>query len=74
MSRSIKKPIILNLYDVFPGHAMSIGVIRNRFVFNVLRLIQKVLYKKCKYIVAMSEDMKLQLMNEKVDEKKDRSN
>ncbi len=70
MSRSIKKPIILNLYDVFPGHAMSIGVIRNRFVFNVLRLIQKVLYKKCKYIVAMSEDMKLQLMNEKVDEKK----
>ena len=29
---SIKKPIILNLYDVFPGHAMSIGVIKNKFI------------------------------------------
>lgn len=66
----LKKPIILNLYDVFPGHAMSIGVIKNKLVFNVLRLIQKILYKKCTYIVAMSEDMKAQLMAEKVPERK----
>lgn len=62
----LKKPIVLNLYDVFPGHAMSIGVIKNKFIYNVFRLIQKVLYKKCKYIVAMSEDMKKQLVEEKV--------
>lgn len=70
MQSIIKKPIVLNLYDVFPGHAMSIGVIKSRFIFNTLRLIQKILYRKCKYIVAMSEDMKVQLMNENVDEKK----
>jgi glycosyltransferase involved in cell wall biosynthesis len=70
LSIIVKKPIILNLYDVFPGHAMSIGVIKNRFLFNVLRLIQRVLYKKCKYIVAMSEDMKKQLLNENVSEEK----
>lgn len=67
---SLKKPIILNLYDVFPGHAMSIGVIKNKFVYNVLRVIQKVLYRKCKYIVAMSEDMKKQLLVEKVPDEK----
>ncbi len=66
----LKKPIVLNLYDVFPGHAMSIGVIKNKLVFNVLRIIQKVLYRKCKYIVAMSDDMKKQLLDEKVPEHK----
>ena len=67
---SIKKPIILNLYDVFPGHAMSIGVIKNKFIYNVLRIIQKVLYRKCTYVVAMSDDMKKQLLAEKVPDKK----
>lgn len=66
----MKKPIILNLYDVFPGHGMSIGVIKNKFVYKTLRIIQRVLYRKCKYIVAMSEDMKTQLLQEKVDESK----
>ena len=55
---ALHRPIVLNLYDVFPGHAMSIGVIKNKLIYNVFRIMQKVLYKKCKYIVAMSEDMK----------------
>lgn len=66
----LKKPIILNLYDVFPGHAMSIGVIKNKLVYNVLRLIQKILYRMCTYVVAMSDDMKKQLLAEKVPEEK----
>ena len=66
----LKRPIVLNLYDVFPGHAMSIGVIKNKFIYNALRIVQKVLYKKCKYIVAMSEDMKKQLLDEKVPDEK----
>lgn len=67
---TLRKPIILNLYDVFPGHAMSIGVIKNKLVFHALRLLQKVLYWKCTYVVAMSEDMKQRLLEEHVPEKK----
>ena len=66
----VKKPIVLNLYDVFPGHAKSIGVIKNEFVYSVLRKIQRILYRNCTYIVAMSEDMKAQLVGEKVPEEK----
>lgn len=66
LSHATKAPIILNLYDVFPGHAMSIGVIKSKFVYNFFRIIQKLLYKKCKYIVAMSDDMKDKLLDEKV--------
>ena len=67
---SLRVPIILNLYDVFPGHAMSIGVIKNKLVFHALRILQKVLYHKCAYIVAMSDDMKEKLLEEKVPERK----
>jgi len=68
--KALKCPIVLNLYDVFPGHAMSIGVIKNKLIYNVFRFMQKILYKKCKYIVAMSEDMKQQLLEEKVPDEK----
>ena len=64
----LKKPIILNLYDIFPGHAMSIGVIKNKFIYEILRSLQKILYRKCKYIVAMSADMNEQLLTENVPE------
>lgn len=67
---ALHRPIVLNLYDVFPGHAMSIGVIKNKLIYNVFRIMQKVLYKKCKYIVAMSEDMKKQLLDERVPDEK----
>lgn len=70
LKHGLKKPIVLNLYDVFPGHAMSIGVIKSRFVYNVLRVIQKILYKNCDSIIAMSEDMKDELIKEEVPENK----
>ncbi len=58
----LKKPIVYNVYDVFPGHAHKIGVIKNRFVFEVFRWLQKLQYALCTKIVAMSEDMRAALM------------
>ncbi|NLG02973.1 MAG: glycosyltransferase family 4 protein, partial [Clostridia bacterium] len=66
----LNKPIILNLYDVFPGHAEKIGVIKSRLIYNALRWLQRVLYMTCNRIVVMSEDMKDVLSNENVDAKK----
>lgn len=67
----MRKPIILNLYDVFPGHADKIGVINNRFVYKVLQGIQNLLYSTCKKIVVMSDDMKdIMMKKEKVKEEK----
>lgn len=66
----LKVPIVLNMYDVFPGHAYDIGVIRNKFLFQCLRLVQKILYKLSYRIVAMSNDMKEKLLNEGVPEEK----
>lgn len=66
----MRKPIVFNLYDIFPGHAYDIGVIKSRFIYHLFRFIQKPLYRLCTYIVAMSEDMRIKLIAEKIPEAK----
>ncbi len=51
-------PIIYSIYDVFPGHAYDIGVIKSKFIYSALRLLQKPCYKIPKAITVLSEDMK----------------
>ena len=52
-----KTPIVYSIYDVFPGHAYDIGVIKNKFIYEVLRIIQKPCYKMADSILVQSEDM-----------------
>lgn len=51
-------PILYSIYDVFPGHAYDIGVIKSRFIYNALRLLQKPCYKIPSVITVLSDDMK----------------
>lgn len=51
-------PILYSIYDVFPGHAYDIGVIKSRFLYNILRWLQKPCYRLPKFITVLSEDMK----------------
>lgn len=53
-----KLPIVYSIYDVFPGHAYDIGVVRSKFIYNVLRIMQKPCYKMATAITVLSEDMK----------------
>lgn len=51
-------PIVYSIYDVFPGHAYDIGVIGSKFVYNVLRIMQKPCYKMATAITVLSDDMR----------------
>lgn len=51
-------PIVYSVYDVFPGHALDIGVINSKFIFNAFKLLQKPCYKIPSAIIVLSEDMK----------------
>lgn len=53
-----KIPIVYSIYDVFPGHAYDIGVIKSKTVYNILRLLQKPCYKMAKEITVLSGDMR----------------
>lgn len=51
-------PIVYSIYDVFPGHAYDIGVIKNKTLYNVFKRIQKPCYKWASAITVLSDDMK----------------
>lgn len=51
-------PIIYSIYDVFPGHAYDIGVIKNKLLYNIFRWLQKPCYRAATAIAVLSDDMK----------------
>lgn len=59
-----KTPIVYSIYDVFPGHAYDIGVIGNKFLYNILRIMQKPCYKIADSIVVLGEDMKIKVIEQ----------
>lgn len=59
-----KLPIVYSIYDVFPGHAYDIGVIRSKLIYNTLRLLQKPCYKMATAITVLSEDMKSKVVEQ----------
>ena len=59
-----KTPIVYSIYDVFPGHAYDIGVIKSKFLYNILRVTQKPCYKLVSAIMVLSEDMKRKVVEQ----------
>lgn len=59
-----KIPIVYSIYDVFPGHAYDIGVIRSKLLYNVFKYIQRPCYRMASAIAVLSEDMKDMVVKE----------
>lgn len=59
-----KIPIVYSIYDVFPGHAYDIGVIRSKFLYKVFQIMQKPCYKMATAITVLGEDMKNKVVEE----------
>lgn len=53
-----RKPIVYSIYDVFPGHAYDIGVIKSKFIYNVLKIMQSPCYYFSDAILVLSDDMR----------------
>lgn len=62
--------IIYNVQDMFPGSSIASGVMPQRWMQKIFYGLQKKAYKKADYITAISEDMKVKLMEQGVPEKK----
>ena len=57
-------PLVYSIYDVFPGHAYDIGVIKSKLVYNALRIFQKPCYYLADAITVLSEDMKQKVVEQ----------
>ena len=57
-------PILYCIYDVWPGHAYDIGVVKSKLLYNVFRLLNKPCYKMASAMSVLSEDMRYKVIAE----------
>lgn len=65
-----KQKIIYNVQDMFPGSSIASGVMPQKWMQKIFYSLQKIAYKKSDIIVAISEDMKVKLLEQGVPEEK----
>lgn len=61
-----KRPIIFNSQDMFPGSAIANGSMPQKWMQKIFYAMQKIAYKKATVITAISEDMKIKLIEQGV--------
>ncbi len=61
-----RKPIIYNVYDMWPGNILELGITKSKFLVNIFKIIQRIGYRCCSKIMVMSNDMREMMLNEKV--------
>lgn len=74
LKKTIKKPILFNVQNIFPIDAKALGKLPESgvkgLVFKIFRWMQQLAYKKSDRIVTICEDMKKTLLEEKVPNEK----
>lgn len=65
-----KRPVIFNSQDMFPGSAVANGSMPKKWMQKIFYAMQRHAYKKASHITAISEDMKVKLMEQGVPEEK----
>lgn len=65
-----RKPIVYNLQDIFPDSLIHTGISTNKFILWLGRCMERFIYKHVTRIIAISEDMKRNIMTKGVPEEK----
>lgn len=65
-----KRPVIFNSQDMFPGSAIANGSMPKKWMQRIFYAMQRYAYKKATIVTAISEDMKLKLIEQGVPEEK----
>lgn len=65
-----KRPIVFNSQDMFPGSAIANGSMPKKWMQKIFYAMQKYAYRKATAFTAISEDMKVKLMEQGVPEEK----
>lgn len=68
--KKLRKPIVYNIHDVFPGSAYELGIVRNKLLDIILKRIQRIGFRLADKVVVVSDDMKDILVREKTDPSK----
>ncbi len=64
----VKIPIVWNIQDMFPGASIANGVMDKKWMQRFFFRFHRIAYKKADHISVISEDMRLKVMEQGVDE------
>lgn len=70
MLKSLKKPIIFSIFDLFPDVVFDVGATNSRFIYKCLGILQKIAYKCSDRIVVITEDVKEKLIKQGIAKEK----
>lgn len=70
VKRTMNRPTVFNIQDMFPGSSIAAGVMPKKWMQQVFYKFQKIAYRKADTITVISEDMKTRLMEQGVPENK----
>lgn len=65
-----KIPFIYTVFDIYPDVLERLGMIKSRWVTNLIRGVEKIFYRKSSSIVVLSKGIKENLVSYGIDEKK----
>jgi len=66
----VKKPIVYNIQDMFPGSAIVSGVMKRKWTQWLFSRFHKIAYSNANYISVISDDMKQRVIEQGVPEEK----
>jgi colanic acid biosynthesis glycosyl transferase WcaI len=58
MSRVWRVPFIFNVSDLWPDSALEMGIVRNKFLIWIARLLENWTYRKANYVSAVTEGIR----------------
>lgn len=70
IKKTLKKPVLLNIQDIFPDSLVSTGAVKIKPIISYFENKQRKMYKKVDCITVLSQDMKNTLIKKGVDDKK----
>ncbi len=70
VKKFVSKKVVYNVQDMFPGSSIASGVMPQKWMQKIFFRLQKVAYNKADVIVAISEDMKIKLIEQGVEPSK----
>lgn len=62
--RILGKKFILNIQDIFPQNAIDLGILRNRFLIKIFKVIEKFVYSKANMITVHSQGNLTQVLRD----------
>ena len=68
--KKLRKPIVYNIHDVFPGSAYELGIVRTKILNQAFKIIQRIGFNLADRVVVVSDDMRDKLIEEKTSKDK----